>query len=329
MSAAGPPDDRSPGEDPDDDPFAFPPDAEDAAGDPERPADDGRDAGDRPPAGPDDDPFAFPPDAEDAAGGRDAAPVTPGPAPPAPARTPAERDEEERTARVRTAAEEASRHAQAVGVRWLAVALVVFLVVVGITTLGGGRGASGGDVQPGERLPVFAAPLATQPELAEDDVNVATKDGQGEAGGRAACSIRNRSVVTSCALLDRGPLVLVLYSGGVADCVAAVDELDRLRPRFPRLQTLAVATLGEHDAVAATVRARRWSVPTVYDADGGLTSLLGAPACPLVLFVRPDGTVAQRIIGRLPAGALERGMRRLQADRGSGTRTVDGPPPGR
>lgn len=281
----------------------------------DRGAQDGTDRGPGDEHGPGD-PFAFAPDEQDAAPGTAPAP-DPGSAPADVPATPArasrrDPEAEERTAELRTQAARASRHAQAVGVRWLLGALVVFAIVVAITTVGGDRGGSGGDVQPGERLPAFAAPLATAPSLGDnDDVNVATRDGQGEAGAKAACSIRNRSVVTSCALLARGPLVLVLYSGGVEDCVAAVDDLDRLRPRYPRLSTLAVAILGERESVGATVRARRWDVPTVYDGDGVLSTLLGAPACPLVLFVRKDGTVAQRIIGRLPAGALERGMRRL------------------
>ncbi|MEV4420508.1 hypothetical protein AB0L40_11105 [Patulibacter sp. NPDC049589] len=319
---------------PPEDPFAFPEDDADA-----------RKAADAPDPGAAEDPFAFPEDDADAREAADA--PAPGDTPeagdddlPVPAGrrrgrrrrsgtvAPARTDEE--SARIRRAAEAASQRAQAVGVRWLAVAGIALVVLAGLTTLlGGDRGPTGGDVQPGERLPVFAAPLATQPKLAHDDVNLADADGQGERGDKAACSVTTPSAITSCALLRRGPLVLVLFSRGVAQCVDAVDELERARRRFPSLQTLAVATLGQHDDTAETVRARGWTLPVAYDRDRGLSALLGAPACPLVLFVRQDGTVAQRIIGRLRPEALVRGMEDLARAAAPPATTVDSTPSGR
>jgi hypothetical protein len=300
-----------------------------------------------PPGGGSDDPFAFPedgpapdPDAhpDDPAPGTDAdeeAPADrrPPSAPPAPRRRrrrSAPRSDDE-AARIRAAAEAASARAQAVGVRWLAVAGIVLVLLVGVTTLLGGRdgGPSGGDVAAGEQLPDFAAPLATAPKLEKDDVNVAQEDGQGEAGRYAACSISNPSVITSCALLRRGPLVLVLFSRGVGRCVDAVDRIDRERRRFPALRALAVAVGGGHDATAETVATRHWSLPVAYDRDQGLAALLGAPACPLVLFVRPDGTVQKRIIGRLDTDDLASAMRALTLPVAAPTTTVDSTPPGR
>jgi len=278
----------------------------------------------------DDDPFAFAPDEQDADGG----PAGPDrPAAPAPVRRSsaeiAAEAEEDRAARVRRTADEAAANARSVGVRWLAVALIVFLVVVGVTTVTGGRGEQGGDVAAGETLPAFAAPLVSEPRLEAEDVNLATRDGQGEAGEKAACSIRNRSVVTSCGLLDRGPLVLVIFSRGIDECVQAVDRVDAERRRFPGVQTLAVSLLGRHDTTGETARARGWTLPVVYDRDGALASVLGAPACPLVLFVGRDGTVRRRIIGQLDPAALTSGFRLLaQPPVGAGT-TVDATPPGR
>jgi hypothetical protein len=235
-----------------------------------------------------------------------------------------------REARAHEVADRAATHARAVGARWLAVAAVVFVVLIGVTSLTGGRGPQGGDVEPGETLPAFAAPLVSQPRLqGGEDVNLAREDDQGQAGRRAACSIRNRSVVTSCALLRRGPLVLVLFSRGIGACVGAVDELDRLRRRYPAVQALAVSLLGRWDSTRETARERRWTLPVVYDRDGALAQALGAPACPLVLFVRRDGTVQERVIGRLEPGRLERGIRDLLRPRsGTGT-TVDPAPPAR
>ncbi|MCV4754782.1 hypothetical protein OFC37_35495, partial [Escherichia coli] len=79
---------------------------------------------------------------------------------------------------------------------------------------------------------------------------------QGAAGRRPACSIRHPSVVTSCALLRRGPLVVVTYRP-VDECLAVVDAVDRLVARTAGLTGLAVATGDDHDDAAATARARR------------------------------------------------------------------------
>lgn len=316
-------------EGPEDDPFAFAPDDHDA-----RPG--GSAAGD-PAAEPDaptpedgaradaDDPFAFPPDEAGVERPGEGAPdaersAAGGP----PARrgrrgrkgTVARRPlDDAETERVRTVADEAAAHARAVGARWLAVALAVLVALVVITTVTGGPDRDGGDVAAGERLPDFAAPLVSAPRPADDreDVNLATKDGQGDAGEVAACSIRNPAVVTSCGLLARGPLVLVVFSRGVDSCVRAIDELDAARRRHPGLQALAVSLLGDHGSTGETARDRRWTLPVAYDHDGALGQALGAPACPLVLFVARDGTVRQRIIGSLDPAALEAGIRRLLA----------------
>jgi hypothetical protein len=330
MSTGG----RPPAGDDPDVPFAFP---DDGAGDAAPPSGAGGPAG-RPPRGTGDpgDPFAFPDDGAAPAGD----PEADGPAPAGPpartrrgrrgTRRPAGQGapEDEQAARMRNVADDASAHARAVGARWLVGAVVVFLVLVVITTVSGGPDGDGGDVQPGERLPEFAAPLVDQPKLSAEDVNLATKDGQGEAGEKAACSIRNRSVVTSCALLARGPLVVVVFSRGVGSCVEAVDAVDAERRRFPGLQALAVSLLGRHDTTGETARDRRWTLPVVYDRDGALGSVLGVPACPLVLFVRPDGTVDRRIIGSLDRAELVAAMRRLVAP-APGATTVDSAPPGR
>jgi hypothetical protein len=325
---------KGPGEP--EDPFAFDPDRRDRPGG----------GADREPEA--HDPFAFGPDDQDdpdprtgrSAADRDGATDDPadgaGPAdgPPSRRRRRRERraartDEENET--IRTVADEASRRAQAIGVRWLAVAGIVLVLLAGVSTLTGRGGEQGGDVQAGETLPPFAAPLATRPELkGQDDVNVADGDGQGERGRRAACSITSSSAITSCALLRRGPLVLVIFSRGIDACVSAVDELDRVRGRYPGLQTLAVATLGRHGPTAETVASRRWTLPVAYDRDAGLSTLLGAPACPLVLFVRQDGTIAQRIIGEVSTAALTRGIDALLRPATPGTTTaVDGAAPGR
>jgi hypothetical protein len=221
---------------------------------------------------------------------------------------------EEAAARRALLAAEASRTAQAASTRWLIAGVVLILILAVGSTLLAGRGADDAQVRPGERLPAFAAPLATRPKLAQDDVNLAQRDDQGQAGRRAACSIREPSAVTSCALLRDGPLVIVVFSRGVDACLRAVDDVEAVRRALPGLGTLAVATNAEHDEAAEIVRARRWGLPVVYDRDGALASRLGAAVCPLVLFVRRDGSVADRIVGDVTeAGVRTRAERLLRA----------------
>jgi len=193
--------------------------------------------------------------------------------------------------------------------RYMAIGALLLFGVVTISLLTSGGSGTGSIIGPGDRLPPFAAPIATAPKLDHDDVNLATAPDQGEAGSKPACSIRHSSVVTSCALLERGPLVLVLYTGGVGECVRAVDALDRLRGRGA--QVLAVSVLGEHDDTARTVRERRWRIPVAYDHDGGLSTKLGVPACPFVLLVDRRGVIRDRIVGGIAPGRLERAVDRL------------------
>lgn len=299
---------------------------------------------------PEDDPFAFAPDERDAqesdSGARGGDPsATPGPAPGPSGHTPdddtpdddgvgpgvdadAAAERERAAARARVAEEaaarrallgaEASRTAQAASTRWLIAGVVLILLLAVGSTLVAGRGGDDAQVRPGERLPAFAAPLATRPKLAQDDVNLAQRDDQGQAGRRAACSIRVPSAVTSCALLRGGPLVLVVFSRGVDPCLRAVDDVAALRRDLPGLGTLAVATNAEHDEAADVVRARGWRLPVVYDRDGALATRLGAAVCPLVLFVRRDGSVADRIVGDVRAADLRVRAERLLRARPAG-----------
>lgn len=206
--------------------------------------------------------------------------------------------------------------ARATGNRWWAAIVALVLVVVGgsLLTLYNGRSGSPA-VDPGEPLPPFAAPLATEPKLEHDAVNYAEHADEGEAGRVPACSVVDRSVITSCGLLEQGPLVLMMFASGIDACVAAVDDLNRLRGRYPQVQALAVAIGGDHGKTATTVRNRRWTLPVGYDRDGGLSSRLGAPSCPFALFVAADGTVRERLFGgAYSTAALDQGMRDLATE---------------
>ena len=62
-------------------------------------------------------------------------------------------------------------------------------------------------------------------------------------------------------------------------------------------QYAAVAVNTGHTAALKAVRARGWTIPVAYDADGGVGGLYGVTACPLLELAYRGGTVAQRLIG--------------------------------
>jgi len=268
------------------------------------------------------DPFAFPEDREEEAPHRSShVPAggahESGEEPPAAGRAPVPSDQgpdDEQGARSAVGwnpADAIGRRVDTVGGRWLLGMLAVIVVLVGLLVTLGGRDAPVGDLGPGDRLPAFAAPLATEPRLDFDAVNLAERDDQGDAGSVAACGVRNRSVVTSCALLERGPLVLVLFDPAEPGCSTAVDTVERLGRDLPRVGTLAVARLGEHDDTARLVRARGWRVPVAYDRDGAFARRLGDPPCQAVFLIRRDGVVAERLLGTAGAAQVGAAMRRL------------------
>ncbi len=192
------------------------------------------------------------------------------------------------------------RHGWSVGV--IGVVVVLLVVLAGLRT-GGPRGRG---VVRGGQAPPFAAPLALS-RLAEADhnqVNLATRAGQGDAGDVAACSIRSPEVLNFCALYRRGPVVLAFFVP-TASCVAKLDPLEAAARRHPAVAFAAVSLRGRLDALRAVVRDRRWSFPVGYDDDGVLRSAFGVVACPQVVFVRRGGRVVATSTSGLDAAGLE------------------------
>src|SRR4051812_25849528 len=129
----------------------------------------------------------------------------------------------------------------AAGARFVGAAAVVVLAVVTVNTLRtDAPGARG--LPPGARLPPFAAPLATS--ALEGDANLAVRG----AGGRPACAVRGADVVNSCALAERGPVVLSFVAVRPARCLDQLPVLDRAARARPGVQVAAVAIRGDRDA---------------------------------------------------------------------------------
>jgi hypothetical protein len=186
---------------------------------------------------------------------------------------------------------------------WIAgVAAVVVLCYIALNTLGTDAPGSKG-LQPGEKLPPFAVPLATAPGPPDTDANVATQPGQGNAHHRA-CDVRGPGVLNSCELAERGPVALAFFATDDKRCARQVDVLDRLAPRFPDVSFAAVAIKAKRPQAAAAVRAHRWRLPVGFDHDAAVTNLYAVAVCPLVTFADSGGKVTASTLGLQDAAAV-------------------------
>ena len=190
----------------------------------------------------------------------------------------------ERESRPASPPRPASRYMWVVGV-----AFVIVVIVAGANAL---RNSGGGLRGPavGRSLPEFAAALAT------GSSNRAANIFQRPSGGTpAACDVRVRGSVTSCAL-TRKPLVLSVIVPGVTACERQLDVVQRVAPSFPRAQFAAVVSGKERPAVAALARRHGWTFPIAVDPDLRLFNLLRVAICPTTSFVARGGRVSYTTI---------------------------------
>ena len=183
---------------------------------------------------------------------------------------------------------------------FIGVLAVAALAYIGWNTLQTeGPGSRG--PEPERRLPAFAAPLALS-DL-EGDANVSSR----------ACSVRGPKVLNSCELTERGPAVLTFFAEPVARCDDEIDQIDRMRARFPDVEFAAVAIRGSRDALRERVRERGWRLPVGHDRDGAVSNLYGIAVCPTIVLVRQGGAVEQTLIGSQDEAQLESAIEELQA----------------
>jgi hypothetical protein len=161
---------------------------------------------------------------------------------------------------------------------------------------------------PGQRLPAFAAPMATG--ALSGDANVCQKRPcDKNAGPRPACEVRSADAVTVCPS-DRRPLVLTFIVTRGTDCEPQVDRVERIRPSFPAIDFVTVLSGDSKTEAAGLARARRWREPVAVDEDGTVVNLYGVGVCPITVFAR-DGRVRQTSIGNLTEDQLRRRAQRL------------------
>jgi hypothetical protein len=198
------------------------------------------------------------------------------------------------------------------GTRYLWVvgaAAIVLVLLLLVTTIRHGteRGARG--VPAGQIMPPFAVPTALGP--IDADANIATHAGEGQAGKRAACTVRGPDVLNGCALREAGPVVLAFFGIRSRECIAQLDAMQRVRAQLPGVQLAAISIRGDRGDLRKLVRRHRWSFPVGYDRDGALSNAYHVQVCPQLTFARRGGRVVQTTFGTLAPAALVAKARRL------------------
>jgi hypothetical protein len=162
----------------------------------------------------------------------------------------------------------------------------------------------------GDRLPDFAAPLATS--NLEGDVNLCQREPCQEAQGpEPACDIDSPAVMTSCDL-SRRPLVLTFVFDRGADCQPQVDRTERVKGELTGVQFATIYfSRKERSELRNLIRSRGWTQPVGVDRDGQLSNRYGVGVCPTTMFVKAGGTVLATKLGNLTEEQIRRGARRL------------------
>jgi hypothetical protein len=197
-----------------------------------------------------------------------------------------------------------NRYAWVVGI-----ALLMGIAVLLLTTAlpNSGEGVRG--PRAGERLPVFAAPLATG-DL-EGDANIRQRGAGSKSAGRVpACQVRSEDVVNLCELRER-PLVLTFVVTQGADCEPQVDRVERMKGDFPKINFAVVMSGEDRAETEQIVRRRRWTEPVAVDEDGAVVNLYGIGVCPTTIFALRGGEVAETTLGNLTEDQLRAKARRL------------------
>ena len=170
----------------------------------------------------------------------------------------------------------------------LGILIVVILAAITINTITTKKPGSRG-VAAGAKLPPFAAPIATSNLVG--DANIDT------TGPKRACNFHDPRAVNSCDLAARGPVVLAFFAIASTRCEQQIDLLDRLRPRYPGYQFVAVSIRGSRDKLVDLVRRHGWKLPVAYDRDGAVANEYAVAVCPTITFARKGGRVVKTTLG--------------------------------
>lgn len=194
---------------------------------------------------------------------------------------------------------------------WLfGVFVVILLAYISLNTLRN-TGAVSRGIEPGKRLPPFAAPLAAGP--LDGDANIASGRDQGQRGTRAACSVRGPEILNSCALTRGAPTVLAFVATPEKRCAAQLDVIERVRSRFGGVRFAAIAARTDRAKLRKLIRTRGWTFPVGYDRDGAVFASYGIVDCPTITFAYPGGVAMRTTVKPLSEARLSAVVTRLVA----------------
>ena len=180
-------------------------------------------------------------------------------------------------------------------------ALIVVIVVAFNSIPNAGRGYRG--PAKGERIPVFAAPLATSD--AEGDANVKQDAADDLAGNETpACDVDLPGVVTTCELFAHKPLVLAL-SVPAADCERELEAMEALSRKRRDLQFAAVISGRSRDTARDVVERTGVTFPVGVDEDLAVFNLYRVAYCSTAIADRGGKLVEFRANHPLSADELE------------------------
>jgi hypothetical protein len=189
-------------------------------------------------------------------------------------------------------------------VTWiLGVALVLLATVIVVNAIRTKPNGSRG-IAPGSPLPQFAVPLATSNLVG--DANVAA------TGRHRACNFHDPRAIDSCDLAARGPVVLAFFAIASTRCEDQVSMLDRLRPRYPGYQFVAISIRGDRDQLVDLIRRRGWTLPVGYDRDGAVANEYAVAVCPTITFARRGGRVVKTTLGSATQAEVVRDLDALR-----------------
>jgi hypothetical protein len=176
---------------------------------------------------------------------------------------------------------------------------VVAFLLLTLVTLNSitSRGVQSGGPDSGGKLLPFAVPLAAAAPRKDDDANVDRDH---------VCTVRGRGILNICELSERGPVVLALFPTEGGRCRSVLAQLQRIAPRFPRVEFAAVGIAGDRTDLGG-----QWSFPVGSDKDRAVASIYGLVGCPQVTFAQRGGNVIETTRRELSDGELAGLVRRL------------------
>ena len=166
-------------------------------------------------------------------------------------------------------------------------------------------------LEPGSRLPAFAAPLATADVEGDANVRQGT-GGDDNAGAVPACEVKTEGVLNSCELRKR-PVVLTFVFDRAANCEPQMDRVERMKGSFPGVAFATVFfSRKEQSEIERLVRERGWTQPVGIDQDGAVANLYGVGGCPTTIFAHAGGRVASTKLGNITEQELRARAGRLR-----------------